>query len=219
MNDLVLHGYWRSSAAYRVRIALNLKGLSYAQTLHDLRTGAQRENDYLAIAPHGLVPALQTKDQVLIESLAILEWIDAYWPTPSLLPGSLDDQAVVRAMAALVGCDIHPLNNLRVLNALRTDFQASDDQVRAWVHRWIGDGFVALEQMVAQHSGAYAFGDTVTMADCYIVPQIYNARRFSIDLAPYPRLVAVADAAAKLPAFDAAHPDRQPDADNLYGGR
>jgi maleylpyruvate isomerase len=214
MTDLVLHGYWRSSAAYRVRIALNLKGLPYAQTLHDLRTGAQRDKDYLAIAPHGLVPALQAGDQILIESPAILEWIDARWPTPSLLPGGLNDQAVIRSMAALVGCDIHPLNNLRVLNALRTDFQASDDQVRAWIHRWISDGFVALEQLVAQHGGVFAFADAVTMADCYIVPQIYSARRFSVDLSPYPRLVAVADTAARLPAFEAAHPDRQPDADS-----
>lgn len=212
MSDIVLHGYWRSSAAYRVRIALHLKGLEYRQLSHDLRKGEQRAPDYLAIAPHGLVPALQAGSSVLIESPAILEWIDEQWPTPPLLPGGADERAIVRAMAALIGCDVHPLNNLRVLQALRADFGASKDQVQQWVHRWIAQGFGPLEQMVARHGGTHAFGDTPGMADIYIVPQLYNARRFSVDLSPYPHLVAVGERAARLEAFSLAHPDRQPDA-------
>ncbi|ANI80001.1 MULTISPECIES: maleylacetoacetate isomerase [Sphingobium] len=209
---LTLHGYWRSSAAYRVRIALNLKGVDYAQVSHDLTTGAQRQGDYLAIAPHGLVPALETGGTILIESSAILEWIEATWPTPPLLPESADEAAIVRSMAALIGCDIHPLNNLRVLNRLRADFNASEEQVRAWIHHWIEAGFGPLEQMVAQHGGGFAFGDAPTMADCYTVPQLYNARRFGVDLSPYPRLIAAGEAATSLPAVEAAHPERQPDA-------
>lgn len=212
MSDVVLHGYWRSSAAYRVRIALALKGVAYRHVAHDLRTGAQRSADYLAIAPHGLVPALQVGGHVLIESPAIIEWIEARWPSPPLLPGGIDDQAVIRSMAALIGCDIHPLHNLRVLNALRSDFEASDEQVQRWIHRWMDQGFAALEPMVARHGGLYAFGDAPTVADCYLVPQLYGARRFGLDLSPYPHLVAAGDAAAALPALGAAHPDRQPDA-------
>lgn len=212
MSKLVLHGYWRSSAAYRVRIALNLKGVAYDQGSHDLRAGEQRSPDYLAIAPHGLVPALQQGNTVLIESPAILEWIEAKWPLPVLLPGSAEDMAIVRAMAALIACDVHPLNNLRVLNDLRTRFQASKDQVQHWVHHWIGEGFTALEKMIAKHGGAFAFGDAPTMADCYIVPQLYNARRFKLDLSPFPRIVAAGEAAGQLSAFKAAHPDVQADA-------
>ena len=212
MSDLVLHGYWRSSAAYRVRIALHLKGVAYDQVSHDLRAGGQRSPDYLAIAPHELVPALQQGSTVLIESPAILEWIEATWPLPALLPGSAEDMAIVRAMAALIACDVHPLNNLRVLNDLRSRFQASKEQVRQWVHHWVGEGFAALEKMIARYGGAYAFGDAPTMADCYIVPQLYNARRFQMDLSPFPRVVAAGAAAERLSAFQAARPDVQPDA-------
>jgi len=213
MPPVVLHGYWRSSAAYRVRIALGLKGIAYEQVAHDLRTGAQGDPAYRAIAPHGLVPALEADGRVLIESPAILEWLEARWPDPPLLPASPDDAAIVRAMAALIACDIHPVNNLRILNALRSDFGASDEQVRAWVERWTVAGFTALETLIERHGGTYAFGDSVTFADCYLVPQVYNARRFGIDLAPFPHLAAAADSAALLPAFAAAAPENQPDAD------
>ena len=213
MTELVLHGYWRSSAAYRVRIALNLKGVTYRQVNHDLRSGEQGSEAYRAVAPHGLVPALQYGDLTLIESPAILEWIDAKWPKPSLLPAEQDDIAIVRSMAALIGCDVHPLNNLRVLNALREGLDASDEQVQAWIHRWIDDGFSALEHMIARHGGRFAFGDALTLADCYLVPQVYSARRFHADLTPYPQLVAAADAAGDLPTIKNAHPDLQPDAD------
>ncbi|WP_022681603.1 maleylacetoacetate isomerase [Sphingobium bisphenolivorans] len=212
MSDILLHGYWRSSAAYRVRIALHLKGIEYRQVSHDLRAGEQQAAEYRAIAPHGLVPALQSGDAVLIESPAILEWMEERWPAPPLFPADPNDRALVRAMAAIIGCDVHPLNNLRVLNALRSDFAADKDQVKAWAQRWIAAGFTALEQMVERHGGRYAFGDEPGMADVYIVPQIYNARRFSADLTPFPHLVGAGDRAAHLPAFQAAHPDRQPDA-------
>ncbi|WP_313440094.1 maleylacetoacetate isomerase [Novosphingobium sp.] len=213
MTDLVLHGYWRSSAAYRVRIALNLKGADYRQLTHDLRQGAQRSPDYLALAPHGLVPALECDGSVLIESPAILEWIDARWPSPPLLPRAIDDAAIVRAMAALIGCDIHPLNNLRVLNRLKSDLGASGDQVQSWIAHWIEQGFSALETLIARHGRGFAFGDSATLADCYLVPQVYGARRFAVDLSPYPHLTAAADAAAALEPFQNAHPDAQPDAD------
>lgn len=212
MSSLILHGYWRSSAAYRVRIALNLKGVAYTQITHDLAGGAQRDPAYLAIAPHGLVPAIEQEGRVLIESPAILEWIEARWSTPALLPADIDDAATVRAMAALIGCDIHPLNNLRVLRALKHDLGASQPQIDAWVARWIGEGFAALEQLIARHGGIYAFGDAPTLADCYLVPQLYNAERFAVDLTPYPRLVAAGEQARAHPAFVAAHPSGQPDA-------
>lgn len=213
MSEILLHGYWRSSAAYRVRIALHLKGLAYRQITHDLRTGAQRQEEYLAIAPHGLIPAIEYDGRRIIESMAILEWLETRWPTPPLLPADPDDAAIVRSMTALIGCDIHPLNNLRVLNILRSDLAASPEQVQAWATRWISDGFAALESLIMQHGGGYAFGDSPTLADCYLVPQIYSARRFGVDLSAYPRLVAAGEAAERLPAVMAAHPNKQPDAD------
>ena len=211
---VTLHGYWRSSAAYRVRIALNLKGVAFAQVSHDLRTGAQRDPHYLALAPHGLVPALEVGDTRLIESPAILEWIEATWPTPPLLPEDEEARAIVRSMAALIGCDIHPLNNLRVLNRLKADFGASQAQLQGWIHHWIAAGFDALDPLIARHGAAYAFGDRPTLADCYLVPQLYNARRYDLDLSPWPHLLAAGEAALRLPPFAAAHPDQQPDADS-----
>lgn len=212
MSGLVLHGYWRSSAAYRVRIALNLKSITYAQVSHDLRIGEQRAADYLAIAPHGLVPALETDGQVLIASPAIIEWIETRWPTPALLPADPTDTAIVRAIAAMIACDIHPLCNLRVLRALKA-MGHGQDEIDIWVRRWIGDGFAALEPMIARHGRGFCFGDAPTVADCHLVPQLYNAERFALDLTPYPALVAAGAAARALPAFEAAHPDVQPDAD------
>lgn len=213
MTAVVLHGYWRSSAAYRVRIALAIKGVPFDQVTHDLRHERQRDPAYLRLAPHGLVPSLEAEGTVVIESPAILEWIEARWPTPPLLPQNTDGGAVVRAMAALIACDIHPLNNLRVLNELRREFDANDNQIKAWINRWITAGFDAIETLIARHDGAYAFGNEVTLADCYLVPQVYSARRFEVDLSPFPRLQAAADTAALLPPFVAAHPDNQPDAD------
>lgn len=211
MSDIVLHGYWRSSASYRVRIALACKGLAFHQVTHDLRAGEQHDPAYLAIAPHGLVPALEHEGRILIESPAILEWIEAKWPDPRLLPACPDAAAKVRAIAALIGCDIHPLNNLRVLTRIRAQFGADNAQVKDWIGFWIGEGFGALEQLVARDGGKFAFGDTPTLADCYLVPQVYNAERYNVDLGAYPRTLAVAAAARALPSFAAAHPDKQPD--------
>lgn len=213
MSEVTLHGYWRSSASYRVRLALAFKGVAYASALHDLRTGEQKAEAYLAIAPHGLVPALEHGGTVLIESPAILEWIETRWPEPALLPSSPEDAATVRAMSALIACDIHPLQNLRVLKALKKDFGASQEQTDAWAARWIGKGFRALETLIERHGGAYAFGDSPTLADCYLVPQVYNARRLGVDLADFLLIKAVDAAVSGLPIVSAAHPDRQPDAD------
>ena len=210
---MTLHGYWRSTAAYRVRIALAVKGIAYDQVTHDLRKGAQREAGYRAINPQGLVPALETDDVVLTQSPAILEWIDETYPDPPLLPGDVNERAIVRAMAATIACDIHPVNNLRILNALRTEFGADEASVQRWIARWIGDGFAALEVSIAHHGQGFAFGPTPTIADCHLVPQVYSAERFAVDLTPYPRLQAATANARALPTFAAAHPDRQPDAD------
>lgn len=211
---MILHGYWRSSASYRVRIALGLKGLSFGQITHDLRTSAHKSADYGVINPQHLVPALETDDgNVLIQSPAILEWLEERYPLPPLLPDSSDDRAIVRAMAAMIGCDIHPLNNLRVLDYLKVDLNVQQHQIDAWIARWIGDGFSALEKMLARYSGAFAFGDTPTLADCYLVPQVYSARRFRVDLSPFPLVQKVSGAAELVPAFGAAHPAAQPDAD------
>lgn len=210
---MLLHGYWRSTASYRVRIALNLKGLGYEQATHDLRTGAQRSDEFRALNPQGLVPALEVDGHILTQSPAILEWLEERYPDPRLLPEGPDARATVRAFAAIIACDIHPLNNLRVLNALRSDFQAGAESVNGWIARWIAEGFVALEAMVSSHGGDYAFGDTPTLADCFLVPQLYSAERFGVDLAPFPNLAAAAAHARSTEPFRAAHPDAQPDAD------
>jgi maleylpyruvate isomerase len=211
---MILHGYWRSGTAYRVRIALALKGIPYDQITHDLRTGAQGEDAYRALNPQALVPALETDDgAVLTQSPAILEWLEETYPDPPLLPASPADRATVRAMAAMVACDIHPLNNMRVLNTLRHDFAADPDAVNNWIARWIGDGFAALEVAIATHGKGFAFGASATLADCHLVPQVYSAERFGVDLTAFPHLTAAAATARALPAFVAAHPDRQPDAD------
>lgn len=208
-----LHGYWRSSAAYRVRIALALKGIAHDQVTHDLRTGAQRSSDYLAIDPQGLVPALETGDAVLVQSGAILEWLDEAYPEPPLLPAGATPRAIVRGMAAILGCDVHPLHNLRVAQALRSRFGADDEQVRLWIVHWIGTGLTALEPLVTRHGAGFAYGDAPGLVDCYLVPQLYAAARFGVDLAPFPRIAAAGAAAAALPAFAHAHPAVQPDAD------
>lgn len=168
---MILHGYWRSTTSYRVRIALNLKGVAYEQVTHDLRTGAQRDDEYRAVNPQGLVPALVLDNTALTQSPAILEWLEERYPASSLLPASIDDRAVVRGMAALIACDIHPINNLRVLNALRREFGADGAGVERWIARWIDEGFAALEHLVALRGDGYAFGDAPTIADCHLIPQ------------------------------------------------
>lgn len=210
---MILHGYWRSGAAYRVRIALALKGLAYEQAGHDLRTGAQKDPAYVALNPQGMVPALEVDGVILTQSPAILEWLEETHPTPPLLPADAVSRAHVRAMAALIGCDIHPLNNLRVGKALRESFGADQAAVDAWAARWIVPGFEALEALVARHGAGWSYGDAPTLADCYLIPQIYSAARFNVALDAFPRLLAIDEAAKAHPAFVAAHPDNQPDAD------
>lgn len=210
---MILHGYWRSGASYRVRIALNLKGITYDNAAHDLRKGEQKAADYVALNPQGMVPALQDGDLVLTQSPAILEWLEEIHPEPALLPKGANERATVRAMAALIGCDIHPLNNLRVLKAIRSEFNADQAAVDAWAAGWIAPGFDALEALVGRHGAGWSFGDAPTLVDCYLIPQMYSARRFNIDLSPWPRLLAVEQIALAHPAFASAHPDLQPDAD------
>ena len=210
---MILHGYWRSGTSYRTRIALNLKGVEYRQAALDLRTGAQKSDAYLRLNPQGLVPALETDDGlVLTQSPAILEWLEEAHPEPPLLPRDAAGRAQVRAMAAVIGCDIHPLNNLRVLKAVR-DLGADQAGVDAWAGRWITDGFAALEALVVRHGEGWCFGGAPTFADCYLIPQIYSARRFNVDLTAFPRLLEIEMRADLHPAFVAAHPDNQPDAD------
>ena len=209
---MILHGYWRSGTSYRTRIALNLKGLTYEQAGVDLRAGVQKSEAFLALNPQGLVPALETGDAVLTQSPAILEWLEEAHPEPPLLPAGLAARAQVRAMAALVACDIHPLNNLRVLKALRETFGADQAATDAWAARWIAAGFEALEALIARHGDGWCFGDAPTLADCCLIPQVYSARRFNTPLDAFPRILAIEEKAASHPAFMAAHPDRQPDA-------
>jgi maleylpyruvate isomerase len=211
--SLILHGYWRSSAAYRIRIALNLKGLSYAQITHDLRLGAQTAPGYRAVNPQGMVPALEVDDVVLTQSPAILEWLEDRYAEPSLLPERLIDRAIVRAMVAIATCDIHPLNNLRVLKQLRDQFQADADAERRWAGAWISPGLDALEGMIHRYGRGFSFGYHPTLADCCLVPQVYSAARFGVDMTPYPSIRATVSALNALPAVADAHPDNQPDAD------
>jgi len=208
---LTLHSAWRASAPYRVRIGLNLKGLAYDYAPVDLAAGQQGSEAYKAVNRQSLVPALDVDGEVLTQSLAILEWLEETHPEPPLLPKDPLDRARVRAMCGVVACDIHPVNNLRILKALAR-LDVGQPAIDAWVQRWISDGFSALEPMVARRGRGFAFGDTPTMADCLLVPQVYNARRFGVDLTPFPALTAAADHAADLPAIAAAHPGRQPDA-------
>lgn len=210
---LTLHDYWRSSAAYRVRIALNLKGLDYAQVPVDLRTGAQSAVGYKALNPQGLVPALDDGDHIFSQSPAILEWLEDTHPQPALLPADATGRAVVRAMMAIIACDIHPLNNLRVLKYLKHDLGQDQAAIDAWVARWITAGFDAFEEMIARHGKGFAFGARPTFADCCLIPQVYNAQRFGVDLTPYPLIRAVNEACDAHPAFARAHPQHQPDAD------
>jgi maleylacetoacetate isomerase/maleylpyruvate isomerase len=210
---LILHGYWRATAPYRVRIGLALKGLSYDYAPVNLLTGEQREAAYKAVNPQGLTPALDLGDgHVLTQSLAILEWLEETIPEPPLLPKDPLDRQAVRCMAGIVACDIHPLNNTRVGRKLHKLGIPNDVQLAEWIQPWIRDGFDALEPMVARHGRGFAFGETPTLADCLLVPQVYSARRYEVDLTPYPAIVAADARATEHPAFQAAHPNRQPDA-------
>jgi maleylacetoacetate isomerase len=212
-----LYDYFRSSAAYRVRIALNLKGIAPDErTYVHLRMGSQRAQDYLALNPQGLVPALALDDgRVLTQSLAIIEYLDETHPDPPLLPADPVARARVRAIALSIACEIHPLNNLRVLNYLVATMGVSREQKDGWYRYWIDVGFEALEKTLARHAatGRFCHGDDPTLADICLVPQMANARRFEIDLSPYPTLIRIESACTALPAFAQAAPARQPDAE------
>lgn len=210
---LTLHSSWRATAPYRVRIGLALKGVAYDYAAVDLLAGQQREPAYRAINPQGLAPALDLGDgHILTQSLAILEWLEETRPQPPILPRSALDRATVRAMASIVACDIHPLNNTRVGARLKALGVADDVIVRDWIQVWIREGFDALEPLVARHAGMFAFGDSPTIADCCLVPQVYSANRFGLDMVSWPAIAGVAERTAMHPAFAAAHPGRQPDA-------
>lgn len=213
--DLVLYGYWRSSAVYRVRIGLNLKGLRYRQEpVHLLRDGGQQHSAaYRALNPQELVPTLADGALHIGQSLAILEYLDERDPSSApLLPKDAALRARARQLALMVACDIHPLNNLRVLNYLNRELAVAEDARDRWVRHWITQGFTAIEALLSQNTGgAYCLGDTPGLADCLLIPQVYNARRFAVDLSAFPRIVAVDQACAQLPAFQQAHPQQQPD--------
>ena len=206
-----LHSAWRATAPYRVRIGLALKGVDYDYAAVDLLAGQQREPAYRAVNPQGLTPALDIGDRVLTQSLAILEWLDETRPEPPLMPRAALDRQMVRTMALIVAADIHPLNNTRVGRALS---KLGHDQaaILDWIQGWIRDGFDALEPLVARHGDGWSFGSAPTLADCCLIPQVYSARRYEVDLAPWPAITAVAKKAEAHPAFAAAHPNRQPDA-------
>lgn len=210
-----LYGYYRSSAAYRVRIALALKGLDAEPAPVHLRKGEQNVPAYAALNPARLVPALADGQRVLTQSLAIIEYLDETHPEPALLPGDPAARARIRALAQSVACDMHPLNNLRVLRYLVRTLGLSDERKNDWYRHWIATGFSALEAMLTREAGTGAFchGDGVTLADVCLVPQVYNAERFGCDLAPYPTIRRVTEACRTLPAFEAAAPERQPDAE------
>jgi maleylpyruvate isomerase len=209
-----LYNYFRSSAAFRVRIALNLKGLKYDYVSKAFLKNEHRAADYLALNPQGLIPALDVDGTVISQSVAIIEYLNELHPQPPLLPADPLARAQVRSMTLAIACDIHPLNNLRVLNYLRQDLAQNDDGVNTWYRHWVGEGFRGLELQVAKHSsaGRHCFGDSLSLADVCLVPQMYNARRFNCDLTPFPTLVAISTHLESLPAFDTARPEVQPDA-------
>ena len=213
MSDRTLYTYWRSSAAYRVRIALNLKGLSWSPKSVDLRSGAQSGVGFKLLNPQGMIPYLIDGEIGLNQSIAIIEWLNETYPEPPLLPADPLARARVRAAALTIACDIHPLNNLRVLKYLRSEFGQEQDAIDAWARHWIEAGFESLEEIAEGATGPYLFGDTVTLADVCLVPQMYNARRVQADVARFPRLGAIDKALVAHPAFNAARPEAQPDAD------
>ncbi|MFC7536408.1 maleylacetoacetate isomerase [Sphingomonas sp. GCM10030256] len=207
MNRPVLHDYFRSSASYRVRIALNLKGVEYDSHPVSLIDGAQRSDAYRALNPQGFVPMLEIDGHRLTQSLSIIVYLDQLFPEPRLIPADPADGAHVRAMAMSIACDVHPLNNLRVLKYLKGTLGHDQPTVDEWYRHWICEGLGPLEAMAAPRAGAFLFGDEPTLADVCLVPQLYNARRFDVPLDLYPTLVRADAAARALPAFTAAHPD------------
>lgn len=219
---LTLYSYWRSSAAYRVRIGLNLKRLPYETVpVHLVRDGGQQHSACYAKAnPQRLVPMLCHGQRKLRQSLAILEYLDEMWPEPPLLPVSARDRQRVRALAQLVACDVHPLNNLRVMQFFEHEWNVPGTERDAWMRHWMQEGFAAMEALLADNpaTGEFCEGHTPTLADCCLVPQVYNARRFGVDMDPYPTICRIEAACLALPEFDAARPEQQPDAPEAPAG-
>jgi maleylacetoacetate isomerase/maleylpyruvate isomerase len=209
-----LYTYFRSSAAFRVRIALNLKGLAYEPAFVHLPRGEHRAPAYGAVNPQALLPTLEDGGRLLTQSLAILEYLEETHPAPPLLPKDPFERARVRSLAMLVACEIHPVNNLRVLQHLKRALGQSEEQVNAWYRHWIGDGLAKLEADLARPgTGTYCHGNLPTLADCCLVPQVFNAQRYQCDTKPYPTVMRVFSACMKLDAFDRAQPAKQPDAE------
>ncbi len=210
-----LYTFWRSSASFRVRIALNYKGIQYSPTfIHFRKDGGQhRKPDFLAKNPQGLVPVWEEGDWTLNQSLAIIEYLDETNPDKPLLPDSPREKAEVRAIAQVMACEMHPINNLRVLNYLKEELGHQQPQVDEWYRHWCRLGFEALEPVLEKTSGLYCYGDNISLADCCLLPQVFNARRFDCDLAPYPNVVRVAETLGQIDSFIAAAPANQPDAE------
>ena len=212
-----LYTFYRSSASFRVRIALNLKGLTYDQVPIHLRRGGgeQLMANYRAINPQALLPTLEDSGRHLTQSLAIIEYLDETHPNPPLLPKSAADRALVRSMALVIGCEVHPIQNLRVLNYVKKEYNQTDEQVNRWAQHWIDLGLGALEQMITAQTarGKFCFGDSPTLADICLVPQLGNARRFDCDLSRYPSILSIEKACIAIPAFADAAPEKQPDAE------
>ena len=214
MAAMQLHNFFRSGTSHRLRIALNLKGLSYDYVAVDLRKNEHLGAAFKALNPQGLVPALVDGEHVLTQSVAIIEWLEERYPNPALLPADINDKAHVRALAAIVGCDIHPVNNKRILDTLRASFGADDAAINQWCGKWIADGLDAYEARLAADTrrGGFSFGNIPTVADAYLIPQIDSARRFKVDLGRWPLIMAVEAKCSALEAFQSASPMSQPDA-------
>lgn len=216
MSNIVLHNYFRSSTSYRVRIALAMKGLDYDYVAHHLRHGEHHAPEYLAVNPQGLVPALVWTDgTVIAQSLAIMEFLDEMAPQPPLLPPDPHGRARVRMLSQMIACDIHPVNNLRVLNALRTRYGADDAEIASWFRQWVNETFEPLEKMLgtSPQTGKFCHGDQPGMADICLVAQVANNARFNVDMTPYPEIARIRDACLEIPAFAEAAPAKQPDAE------
>jgi len=212
-KSMKLYNFFRSSTSHRLRIALNLKGITTDYVAVNLRVDEQQNDDFRVVNPQQLVPALDTGDKVMIQSPAIIEWLEEKYPTPALLPQGADARAHVRALAAIVGCDIHPINNRRILQTLRKTFGANEEAVNAWCDTWISDGFDAYEALIAADPsrGRFSYGDIPGMADVYLIPQVESARRFNVDMNRWPLISAIDKACGELEAFQKAAPMVQPD--------